>query len=227
MNWSILDALPPTERERLLEVSRRRTFSSGEVVFHRGDPADTLHLIASGRFAVQIRTPEGVSATLALLGPGETFGELALLGGVNQGRSATIVAVGDGETRSIHTLDFDRVKATHPAVSDVLLLLLRAQVQRLSKQLVEAMYTPADRRVLRRLLDASGLYESEGDDRDGVVVPLTQDELAELAGTSRATVNKIMREMEKRGALELLRGRTIIRDRAVLMERAGIPLGQN
>lgn len=219
MRWTILEGLPEAERERLLQVSRRRRFAAGEVVFHRGDPADTLHLIARGRFAVRIVTPLGDTATLALLGPGQTFGELALLG-EEQPRSATVAALEPGETRSIHTLDFQRIRREYPAVDGLLLTLLRLQIERLSTQLVESMYIAADRRVLRRLVDAVRLY-GENEAGKGTDVPLTQEELAQLAGTSRATVNKVLREMEDRGALELRRGRAIVLDMAALVRRGG------
>jgi CRP-like cAMP-binding protein len=82
------------------------------------------------------------------------------------------------------------------------------------------MYIAADRRVLRRLVDAVRLY-GENEAGQGTEVPLTQEELAQLAGTSRATVNKVLREMEDRGALELRRGRAIVLDVAALVRRGG------
>src|SRR3954453_8288907 len=80
MQWRMLEGVPDEEIRRLLSVARRRTFARNEIVFHQGDPAEAMHLIWSGRFAVRIRTPIGDATTLAILGPGESFGELALLG---------------------------------------------------------------------------------------------------------------------------------------------------
>jgi CRP/FNR family cyclic AMP-dependent transcriptional regulator len=179
-------------------------------VFHRGDPADTLHLVHSGRFAVRIGTPLGDTVMLNMVGPGETFGEIALLDEVAP-RSATVVALERGETRAIHKLDFDALRARHPGVADILARALAIRVRRLSELLVEAHYIPADRRVLRRLAE----FGHEG------VVPLTQEELSNLAGTSRATVNRVVREAQARGELALSRGRIEVLDAAALSARAG------
>src|SRR2546428_36967 len=95
MQWRVLEGVPEEDLHRLLSVARRRTFARNEVVFHRGDPAEALHLISSGRFAVRIMTPLGDTATLAILGPGEAFGELALVG-EDPERSATVAALERG-----------------------------------------------------------------------------------------------------------------------------------
>lgn len=194
----------------MLSIARRRTFGRREVVFHRGDPADTLHLVHTGRFAVRIQTPLGDTVMLSMVGPGETFGEIALLDGVGP-RSATVVSLEKSETRAIHKLDFDALVAKHPNVADILARALALRVRRLSELLLEAHYVPADRRVLRRLAKF-GL--------EGGVVPLTQEELSNLAGTSRATVNRVVREAQARGELALSRGRIEVLDAASLQARA-------
>ena len=206
-----------TEQEaaRLLERARRRRFDAGEVVFHAGDPADTLHLIQSGRFAARVTTEFGDIATLNVLGPGDFFGELALLS-PRAPRSATIVALEKGETLSVHELDFGRLRTERPETADVLIAILAAQVRRLSLHLAEALYVPADTRVRRRLLEMTEIY-GEGEE---VTVPLTQEELASLAGTSRATVNRVLREEEEFGTLRLSRGRSTVTDAAGLRRRA-------
>ena len=71
MDWPLLASVPEADIRRVLATARRRTFGRKEVVFHAGDPADTLHLIKSGRFAVQATTQLGDTATFAVLGPGE------------------------------------------------------------------------------------------------------------------------------------------------------------
>lgn len=153
VDYRLFASLPEAEVAALLATARRRVFSRDEVVFHRGDPADTLHLIHKGRFAVRVNTPLGDSAVLAVLGPGECFGELALL--TDRQRSATITALEAGETRAIHQLDFARLQRERPAVADVLIAILGAQVDRLTGHLIEALYVPADRRLLRRLETAT------------------------------------------------------------------------
>src|SRR2546421_1928380 len=104
---------------QLLTIARRRTFSRNEVVVNRGDPADSLHLIVSGRFGVRISTPVGDTALIAVRGPGDAFGELALVT-PDAKRSATVAALEPGETRSVYRDDFVRLQRTHPSVNAVL-----------------------------------------------------------------------------------------------------------
>jgi CRP/FNR family cyclic AMP-dependent transcriptional regulator len=206
MQWPILAGIPEDDARRVLQIARRRVFGRREVVFHRGDPADTLHLVHSGRYAVRINTPLGDTVMLSLIGPGESFGEIALLDDTAP-RSATVVAVEKGETRSIHKLDFDALRQRHPAVADILATALALRVRRLSELLVEAHYESADTRVRRRVAELAD---------DGDVVPLTQEELSNLAGTSRATVNRVLREAQARGEVALRRGRIEVLDTARL-----------
>ena len=212
MEWQLLADVPPEALRSILAIARRRTFDKGEIVFHRGDPADSLHLISKGRFAVRITTPVGDSATLSVRGPGDAFGELALVGGESK-RSATVAALEEAETQSIYRTDFDRVRHDFPAVNDVLVAILTERLRRLSEQLIEAYYVPADRRVRVRILELSKLY--------GGPVPLTQEEIAELAGTSRATVNRVLRAEQRRGTVDLERGKTVVREADALRRRAG------
>ena len=216
MEWALLDGVPDGDVQRVLSIARRRTFRRGEVVFHMGDPADTLHLIVSGRFAVRVQTALADVAVLTVLGPGEPFGELALLDPDGR-RSATVEALEPGETRSIHRPDFERLRSEHPSVTEVLVALLAGQVRRLSGHLLEALYLPADRRVLRRLAELAEIYAPGAGE---AVIPLRQEDLAGLAGTSRATVNRVLRDEEGRGTVRLSRGRTVVLDREALTRRA-------
>ena len=214
VEWQLLADVPDEALHALLTIARRRTFSRGEVVFHRGDPADSLNLIRKGRFSVRIMTPLGDTAMLSVLGPGDAVGELALLG--EPVRSATVSALEAAETYSVHRDEFERLRHEHPIVNDVLVGILTDRLRRVADQLVEAYYVPADRRVLRRMCELAELYRaSDGE----VVVPLTQEEIAELAGTSRATVNRVLREAERRGSIELRRGRTAVLDVEALLRR--------
>jgi CRP/FNR family cyclic AMP-dependent transcriptional regulator len=207
MAWRLLEGIPDEEVRRLLTVARRRTFAKHEVVFHQGDPADAMHMIWNGRFAVRVTTPVGDVVTLAILGKSDAFGELALIGDDHE-RSATIVALERSETRSIARDDLSRLRHEQPQVDELLLRLLAARIRRTNDLLAEALYVPADKRVLRRLRELAELYAE-----DGVrVIPLTQEEIAGLAGTSRATVNRVLRAEERAGSLELTRGRTTVLD---------------
>ncbi len=101
MRWRLLDGVPEEDVKRTLALARRRTFARDEVIFHEADPGDCVHLIESGRVAVRIVTPHGQRATLAVIGPGEAFGELALLG-PDARRTASIVTLEPTVTHAIH-----------------------------------------------------------------------------------------------------------------------------
>ena len=216
MEWPLFAGVPAEDVRRLLSIARRRTFRKGEIVFHRDDLAESLLLVVSGRFAVRITTPLGDSALLDVLGPGDVFGELALLV-PDARRSASVEALEPGETFSVFRDDFVRLQSEHPGVKDVLLRLLAEQLARASDRIVEAHYVDAETRVRRRLCELAERYATgEGE----AVVPITQEDLAGLAGTSRATVNRVLRDEEKRGVLELARGRTIVGDLNQLRSRS-------
>lgn len=224
-DFALLRGAAPEELDALLDRARRRQFGAGEVVFHAGDPGDTVHLVRSGRFAVRMTTEFGDVATLNVVGPGEAFGELALVT-PGQPRSATVAALEQAETLSVHQLDFDRLRRERPQTDALLVELLAARVRRLSGQLVEALHLPAETRIRRRLLEVAGIYGgATAEAGAGAVIPLTQEELASLAGTSRATVNKVLREEQEHGAVELARGRTTVTDPAALERRARGPFG--
>jgi len=215
VEWPLLADLPPEDVRELLSIARRRTFTKGEVVFHRDDPAESLHLVVRGRFAARVASQGGDNVLLDVLGPGQSFGELALLL-PGERRSATVSALEEGETRSVFRDDFARLQRSHPGVKDVLLRLLAEQVRRTSDRIVEAHHVDADTRVRRRLCELAAIY-GVGDGES--VVPLTQDDLASMAGTSRATVNRVLREEEKRGAVALQRGRVRVLDAQSIRHR--------
>jgi CRP-like cAMP-binding protein len=218
MDWPLLAGVPAEDVRQLLSVARRRTFKRGEVVFHHGDPADSLHLIVKGRFAVRITTPLADTALIAVHGRGDFFGELALVGDEPR-RSATVAALEESETRSVFRDDFFRLRRHYPGVDQVLVRLLAEQVRRGNDRIVEAHYVDADTRVRRRVLELRSLY---GDGGGPVTIPFTQEDLAEMAGTSRATVNRVLRDEEKRGTMELRRGKIMVLDSEALARRAKV-----
>jgi CRP/FNR family transcriptional regulator, cyclic AMP receptor protein len=205
VRWQLLADVPEEEVRRLLSVARRRAFAAGEVVFHRDDPADSLHLIVKGRFAVRVMTPRGDVATLVIRGPGESFGEMALVASEPR-RTATVSALEPAETFSVYQAQFDDLRARHPSVERVLTAFLVGEVRLLNERLLDALYLSSEQRVRKRLAELAALYGRDG----AAEVTLTQEELASLAGTSRSTVNRVLREEEQRGRLSLRRSRIIV-----------------
>jgi CRP-like cAMP-binding protein len=221
VDWPLLGGIEPEYVRELLSIARRRTFEKGEVVFHRDDPADSLHLDVRGRFGARVATRLGESVLLDVVGPGGSFGEVALLLHESR-RSATVSALEDGETRSIFRDDFARLQREHPGVKDVLLRLLAEQLRRASDRLVEAHYVDAEARVRRRVLELAETYGRAG---APAVVPLTQEDVAAMAGTSRATVNRVLREEVEHGCVALARGSVTVLAPDDLARRARLERG--
>jgi CRP/FNR family cyclic AMP-dependent transcriptional regulator len=211
IDYALLSSLTEVDRRAVLASMRRRRFAKGEVLFHEGDLGDSLHLVAKGKVAVRVTTPRGDVATLAVLSQGDYSGELVLLGAATH-RTATLAALEAVETLCLRRDAFDELRNSHPAVAEVLLFGLARQVEHLSHQLLDALYMPADQRVVRRLHELAGLY--------GTNVALTQEELAGVAGTTRPTVNRVLRECAEAGLVALRRGGVEILDAAGLARRA-------
>src|SRR4051795_11466591 len=145
MPWELLHGASEEEMRRLVSVGRRRTFARGEVVFHQGDPADSLHLVVRGRFAIESITPLGDRALVALRGPGDHFGEMGLLGDGAQ-RSATVSALEAAETNCVYRDTFRELRRTHPSVEQVLVEALAQELRRTTRLLVDAYYVGAEKR---------------------------------------------------------------------------------
>jgi CRP/FNR family cyclic AMP-dependent transcriptional regulator len=184
VDWPVLAELPEEDRRRVLQAARRRRYDRHEVIFHEGDPGDTLHLIAKGRVAVAVATPLGDTTTLE-----------------------------PTETLTVRHQQFDELRRDHPTIDRFLVAVLAEQVKRLSTQLLEALFIDAETRVLRRLLDLAQEY---GEGRPGTVIPLTQEDIAAMAGTTRPTANRVLRDAEAAGAIRTARARTEIADPSVL-----------
>lgn len=211
MRWDVLREIGNDDARALLRLAHRRRFRKGEVVFHEGDPADSLHLIDVGHVAVRMTNLAGDVTTLWLFGPGDQVGELALVD--PDRRSATVVAVTRLETVELRFADLDRFRADHPGVERVLLAMLARHVRRLSAHLQEAMYLPAPTRLVRRISELATMFD------DGTI-PLTQQDLAGLAGTTRQTVNQVLVELRDAGLVELARGCVRVVDPTALARRA-------
>jgi CRP-like cAMP-binding protein len=219
VTWPLLAPLRPDERERVLAAARPRHFARGEVVFHEGDPGESLHLVQSGRFAVRVSVPSGDTATLSVLSPGAAFGELALLR-ESHDRTATIVALEVSSTLVLSRQDFMALRRDHPGVEQLLVETLARRVDELSQALLEALYVGVDRRVIRRLADLADAYEVPG--AATVTIPITQDDLADMAGATRPTVNQVLQRLAAAGTVALGRGRIELLDVAELRRRSGL-----
>ncbi len=191
-----------------MELARRRAYRRNEVIFHEGDTADTVHVIQQGHVASRAMTDAGETVTYQILGPGEMFGLLCLQSPPTW-RYGTVVALDRVVTFVIGADQARELWPGDPALSQAVVDLLAGQIRVLASALVEALFVPVDDRVVRRLVALSELY---GQGRAGGVIPLTQEDIAGLAGTSRATVNRVMKSLEAAGSIECRRGQVLVLD---------------
>jgi CRP/FNR family cyclic AMP-dependent transcriptional regulator len=172
-----------------------RAFDAGEEILAEGGAPDALHVIWSGRTAAYVVDPEmGRQLVFSIMGPGEVFGELALLSSGGE-RSASVKALEPTTTLTIARPEFERLRQRHREVDDLLIEVLRERAMRLSALLHEAVYLDAGRRVMAALAELAGHGERPP------VVPLSQEELADLAGTSRETVSRVLGDAKRSGRL--------------------------
>jgi CRP/FNR family transcriptional regulator, cyclic AMP receptor protein len=212
----LLSALTEEDRRAVFKTMVRRTYRTGETLFHEGEPGNQFYVIERGRVAIRVSTALGDVATIAVLGAGDSFGEQALLDD-SAVRTASAVALEPVEVRTLLRQHFDELRRQNAAVDRLLVEVLAAQVRRLSARLLEALYVPADRRVVRRLAELAVLYDMSAEPLE---IPLRQDDLASMAGTTRPTANRILRQLENDGVIALGRGHVQIIDPASLARRA-------
>jgi CRP-like cAMP-binding protein len=216
----VLRVLAEDDRRVLLATMTTRHYLPGDVLFHEGEAGDSLFLIERGRVAVRVSTAQGDVATVAVLGPGDSLGEQALLADAAT-RTAGAVALERVEVRTLRRRDFDELRETNPAVDRVLVDVLAAQVRRLSSQLVEALYLPVEQRLVRRLAELVALYRDGAPAGLPLSIPLRQEDLASLAGTTRPTANRVLRQLAVAGVITLRRGGLDVLDADALAARAG------
>jgi CRP/FNR family transcriptional regulator, cyclic AMP receptor protein len=220
VEWPLLAGVPPETVREVLAIARRRTFARDEVVFHQGDPANALHLISKGCFAIKVLTTRGDVALLDVCGPGDAFGEMALT--LPEGlRSATVAALEPAETFALYREEVTRLREGHPAVGDAMLLLMAERLRRANERITVAHYVDVDERVRWCLVRLARIY-GISDGRS--TIRLTQEQISEYAGATRPTVNRVLNEEADRGSLTLGRGKLEVLDVDALARRVrGIP----
>lgn len=207
MKWRILHSLTDEQQRDVLRAAVRRHFRDGDTLFHQGDPGDTVHLLDRGHVAFRIVNQHGVTLTLDLVGPGSTFGEQTLVER-DARRSASAVSVGAVETLMVHRDTFAELLERHPAAMSVLVEMLAAQVRRLSEMLLDSHSMGAEERVVKQLRRLALEFR----DGDTATLPITQEELASLAGTTRPTANRALQTLVSDGTVQLGRSRIVIAD---------------
>lgn len=203
--------LAPDALEPLAASMRTRRFRRGEVLFHVGDPGDALFVVISGEVKISLPSETGDEAILASLGPGEVFGELALLDGAP--RSATATALVATETVMLPRDRFQELMATEAAVRDALLASIATELRRLTRHVEDLHFLDITGRLAARLVRLAadgGTARPDGSVR--LRTTLTQGELAAMVGCTRQSVNKLLGQFADDGLVRVDRDGIVITD---------------
>lgn len=169
----------------------------GDVLFHEGEPGDRLFLVRDGKIKLGRRSNDGRENLLAVLGPGEMFGELSLF---DPGpRTATATVVADAVILELGHHDLVAWLVDKPTVAEHLLQALARRLRRTNEALADLVFSDVPGRVAKALLDLSTRFGQPVDEGIRVAHDLTQEELAQLVGASRETVNKALADFAARG----------------------------
>jgi CRP-like cAMP-binding protein len=194
------------------------TLPRGETLFREGDSGDCLYVITDGKIKLGRAAADGRENILAILGPGEMFGELSLFD--PKPRTATAVAVVDSTLMSLGHEALDQLLTGRPAVAESMLAALAQRLRRTNESLADLVFSDVPGRVAKALLDLSTRFGVQADDGLHVTHDLTQEELAQLVGASRETVNKALADFASRGWIRLEARAVVINDVDRLSRRA-------
>jgi len=203
--------LAPESLAEIAAASVTRTLTRGDVLFRQGEPADELYVVQRGRLAIVTQSPDGRASMVALLEPGDLFGELPLFDG--RGRSADVRAL---EASDIVAVPFGPLRQAIERQPDVLWQLverLAGQLRSTDEALADAVLLDVPGRTAKRLLELAG-------DKDEFQLPVTQEELAGLVGASRERVNKAIAQFLRLGWIDQADRRYRITDREQMERRA-------
>ena len=201
--------------EALHEIATPIMFGPRQVIVRQGEPANRVFVVERGRLKSLIRSVQGTNAAIEILGPGQVFGEAALLAG-DPHYATTVVGMNDGELRSIDRLAFLAWLDRYPAESRQLLMVMSRRIAELSQR-VETSALALPRRLARVLLLLVAELGSPAES-DALNTPLhvSQQELGEFVGATRESVNRQLCAWEREGVVALRRGRVVVRNPNVL-----------
>ncbi|MBI2858902.1 MAG: Crp/Fnr family transcriptional regulator [Chloroflexi bacterium] len=220
----LLAGISARELETLSGALRERRYGKDEVVFYQGDEGASLFVIESGLVKIAVTSADGKEKTLALLGPGEFFGELSLLDG--EPRSADAVAA---EASHLYILGWEQFLSflkSYPDASLKILTALSRRLRRTDELVQDVSFLDVPGRLLKTILE---LAKSRGEPAgSGIVITarLTQTDLATIVGATRESVNKWLGYFQDEGMLRFERGRITVLDINKLRREAQVRAGE-
>ncbi len=202
-NVPLLARLASDDVRSLAQRGRVRNYSSGAVLFHEGEPGDSLHVVVEGRIRVAVVSSTGEEATVAYVGPGDCFGEMSVFDG--RARSATGIAAEKTKTFVLTRDAFVEWVSERPQAALALLETLSLRLRRADENLADLAFLDLPHRLAKQLLTLSaehGERTNGGEPR----LRVTQGELASMLAVSRESVNKQLNYFQREGWSALGRG---------------------
>ncbi len=211
-------ALDDEAQQALLAQMSSSRLERGDILFREGDQGDTLYVIGEGKVKLGRTSADGRENLIAILGPGEMFGELSLF---DPGpRTMTATAVAETQLMGLGNDSLTMLLSGRPEVAKALLAALAARLRRTNEHLADLVFTDVPGRVAKALLDLANRFGRPVEDGIMVAHDLTQEELAQLVGASRETVNKALADFATRGWLKLEARAVLLLDVDRLKRRA-------
>ena len=207
--------LEPDAFDQLCRYAKHATLKRGASLFSRGDPGISLYAVISGTVKMSISSPDGRNAILNIIGPGEIFGEMALLdGGV---RSADAIANSNCELFVIDRREFIPFVKAQPALAMKFIELLCDRLRSTSDQVEQIILQNLPGRLASALLRLSEKHNSAAQDR---TIAITQQEISEMVGMTRESINKQLRAWAGRDWVRLEHGAIVVLNAEMLRETA-------
>jgi CRP-like cAMP-binding protein len=200
-----LAALTEAEVRDLLKRAHVRRLAAEDVVFRKGDPGDGLYGVLAGRVVVLVESAAGKELILNMFGPGEFFGEIALLDG--KGRTATAVARDAAELLFLSRAEFLPFLRRHHEAAVRIIAFLCGRLRRTTDLVEDAAFLNASTRLAKQLAVLAG-----GGTASAATIRLSQEELARTLGVSREIVSRQLSAWRDAGVVEIGRGRIVVRD---------------
>ena len=197
----IFSELTDEDIASLARHATRRHYPKDTVIFFENEEGDFFFVIVKGRIKVAILGDDGREVILSILGPGDFFGEIALLD--NEPRSATAIAVEESELLSLHRTDFQSVMTENRSIANALIKVLAARLRHANHQISTLALLDVYGRVARVIVD---MARDEGRRlRDGRIAfrRATHQEIANRIGTTRETVTRMLKDLERQGLIQV------------------------
>ncbi len=189
----------------------------GQSLFKEGDDGDHLFIVSNGKVKLGTKSPDGRENLLMILGPGDMFGDLSLFD--SGPRTATATAVTDTKLLSLGQDKVIPWVKEHPEVSLHLLARLASRLRRTNEVVGDLVFSDVPGRVAKALIDLGVKFGDKREEGLFVNHDLTQEELAQLVGASRETVNKALADFAQRGWLRLEARAVMILDYERMLKR--------